>query len=133
MDDRQTHASFLASIDDVHSYDQGGFLGLIGHRGDAPAPFDALDGPRLAAPGRSHPLPLVRPAELIRPSTAGLDGVIEVEIADTGRGGDPRADPGRGPGTCQRTTGWDPARGRSALRGGTEPRATGQQGAGRQP
>ena len=79
MDDRQTRASFLASIDDVRSYGEGGFLGLAGHRGDAPAPFDALDGSRLAAPGRSHPLPLVDPAGLIRPTTDGLDGVIEVE------------------------------------------------------
>ncbi len=79
MDDRQTRISFLASIDDVGSYGAGGFFGLLGHGGDAPAPFDALDGPRLAAPGRSHPLPLIDPAELIRPTSDGLDGVIEVE------------------------------------------------------
>ena len=79
MDDRQTHASFLASIHDVSSYGEGGFLGLMGHRSDAPAPFDALDGPCLAAPGRSHPLPLMDPAELIGPTTDGIDGVIEVE------------------------------------------------------
>ena len=79
VNDRQAHPSFLAPIDDVRSYGQGGFTGPLGHRGDAPAPFDALDGPRLAAPGRGHPLPLVDPAELICPTTAGLDGVIEVE------------------------------------------------------
>lgn len=79
MDDRQTRASFLASIDDVRSYDEGGSFGLVGHGGDAPTPFDALDGPRLAAPGRGHPLPLVDPTELIRPTTTGLDGVIEAE------------------------------------------------------
>lgn len=79
VDDRQTRAGFLDSIDDVRAYEEGGLFGLMGHRGDAPAPFDALDGPRLAAPGRSHPLPLVDPLELIRSSTDGLDGVIEVE------------------------------------------------------
>jgi hypothetical protein len=79
VDDRQTRISFLASISDVRSYGEGGFFGLVGHGGDAPAPFDALDGPRLAAPGRSHPLPLIDPAELVRPTTAGLDGVIEIE------------------------------------------------------
>jgi hypothetical protein len=79
VDDRQTRASFLAMIDDVRSFGEGGLLGLTGHRGDAPAPFDALDGPRLAAPGRSHPLPLVDPAALIRPTIDGIDGVIEVE------------------------------------------------------
>ncbi len=105
VDDRQTTASFLASIDDVRSYGEGGFLGLLAHRGDAPTPFDALDGPRLAAPGRSHPLPLVDPAELIRPTTDGLEGVIEVEIADPGRGGDPRAGPGRCPRERRRTPG----------------------------
>jgi len=79
VDDRQIRPSFLASIDDVRSYGDGGSFGLVGHRGDAPAPFDALDGSRLAAPGRGHPLPLIDLAELIRPSTAGLDGVVEVE------------------------------------------------------
>ena len=79
MDDRHTHISFLASIDDVGSYGAGGFFGLLGHGGDAPAPFDALDGPRLAAPGRSHALPLVDPGELIGPTTDGLEGLIEVE------------------------------------------------------
>jgi len=79
MDDRQTRISFLAPIDDVRSYGGGGLFGFLGRGGDAPAPFDALDGPRLAAPGRGHPLPLVDSAELIRPATDGLDGVIEVE------------------------------------------------------
>jgi hypothetical protein len=78
VDDRQAPASFLARIDDARSYGEGG-LGFLDHGGSAPAPFDALDGPRLAAPGRSHPLPLLDPAELIRPTTDGLDGVIEVE------------------------------------------------------
>jgi hypothetical protein len=78
MDDRPAAASFLARIDDARSFGEGGF-GFLGHAGAAPAPFDALDGPRLAAPGRSHPLPLVVPAELIRPTTDGLDGSIEVE------------------------------------------------------
>ena len=105
MNDRQAHPSFLAPIDDVRSYGQGGFTGPLGHRGDAPAPFDALDGPRLAAPGRGHPLPLVDPAELICPTTAGLDGVIEVEIADAGRGGGQWAGAGRCPPTHRRTAG----------------------------
>jgi hypothetical protein len=79
VDDRLARVSFLASIDDVRSYGEGGLLGLLGHGGDAPSPFDGLDGPRLAAPGRSHPLPLIGPAELIRQVTDGLEGVIEVE------------------------------------------------------
>jgi len=79
VDDRRTQGSFLTSIDDVRAYGEGGLLDFIGHRGDAPAPFHALDGPQLAAPGRSHPLPLVDPVELIRSRTDGLDGVIEAE------------------------------------------------------
>ena len=79
MTDRQTRSSFLASIDDVDSYGAGAFLSLGGHGGDAPTPFDALDGSRLAAPGRGHPLPLIDPAELVRTRSDGLDGVIEVE------------------------------------------------------
>jgi hypothetical protein len=79
VDEHQTRISFLASIDDVRSYGEVGFFGLVGHGGDAPAPFDALDGPRLAAPGRSHPLPPIDPAELVRSRSDGLDGVIEVE------------------------------------------------------
>lgn len=79
MDDPPTRVSFLSSIEDVRSFGGGGFSGLLGHRGTAPVPLDALDGPLLAAPGRSHPLPLIDPARLVRSTTAGLDGVIRVE------------------------------------------------------
>jgi hypothetical protein len=79
VDDHQTRIDFLASIDDVRSYGEGGSFGLVGHGGDAPAPFDALDGPRLAASGRGHPLPLIDPAELVRSRSHGVDGAIEIE------------------------------------------------------
>jgi hypothetical protein len=41
-------------------------LGLGGHSGSAPAPFDALNGPRLAGGEGSHPLHSVAPEELLR-------------------------------------------------------------------
>jgi hypothetical protein len=40
----------------------------FGHSGSAPAPFDALNGPRLAGPSGSHPLHDVRAEELVRSS-----------------------------------------------------------------
>ncbi len=52
---------------------------FFGHSGSAPAPFDALDGPRLAGPEGSHPLHDVRAEELIRPSTDAVRGEITVD------------------------------------------------------
>lgn len=52
-------------------------LGLFGHTGSAPPPFNALDGPRLAGPEGSHPLHEVQVEELLTPS----DGRIVGEIA----------------------------------------------------
>lgn len=46
--------------------------------GDAPSPFDALDGHRLAGPQGSHPLAGVTAADLLRPATDGLIGGIEL-------------------------------------------------------
>ncbi len=57
----------------------GGFFGFGGHSGSAPAPFDALDGPRLAGRDGSHPLALVRPLDLLRPTSDGLDGEIVLD------------------------------------------------------
>ena len=42
----------------------GGLFGWGGHSGDAPTPFDALDGGRLAGPDGSHPLAAIDPSEL---------------------------------------------------------------------
>ena len=52
---------------------------FFGHSGSAPAPFDALDGPRLAGPDGSHPLHDVRPEELVRAATDQLRGEIVVD------------------------------------------------------
>lgn len=62
----------------------------FGHSGSAPAPFDGLDGPRLAGPSGSHPLHDVRPEELIRSSdeVSGeivLDAPATVGVGMTGR------------------------------------------------
>ncbi len=46
------------------------------HQGSAPAPFDALNGSRLAGLEGSHPLHTVRPEELVRP----MDGPIRGEF-----------------------------------------------------
>jgi len=50
-----------------------------GHTGSAPAPFDAIDGPRLAGPEGSHPLHDVTAAELVRTSSGGVSGVITLD------------------------------------------------------
>ncbi|MFP5342623.1 MAG: hypothetical protein ACLGIJ_06845, partial [Candidatus Limnocylindria bacterium] len=52
---------------------------MFGHAGSAPAPFDALDGPRLAGPEGSHPLHDVRPEELVVPSTGAVVGQIVLD------------------------------------------------------
>jgi len=51
----------------------------VAHSGSAPTPFDAVDGNRLAGPQGSHPLAAISIAELIRPSTDGLDGEIAIK------------------------------------------------------
>ena len=50
----------------------------FGHSGSAPAPFDRLNGSRLAGPVGSHPLHDVRPAELIQ-SSGALRGDITLD------------------------------------------------------
>lgn len=47
--------------------------------GDAPAPFDGLDGHRLAGPTGSHPLAGITAQDLLRPVTGGLEGGIELQ------------------------------------------------------
>jgi hypothetical protein len=46
--------------------------------GDAPTPFDARDGRRLAGPQGSHPLAGLTAADLLRSATDGLAGGIEL-------------------------------------------------------
>ena len=73
--------SFRAAISSRQSYADGGMLGmgmLIAPSGNAPSPFDALNGPRLAGPQGSHPLANVDPRQLIGPATSGLEGAIEL-------------------------------------------------------
>jgi hypothetical protein len=52
---------------------------MFGYRGSAPAPFDALDGPRLAGPDGSHPLRSVRSEELVTTSTGAVEGDIVLD------------------------------------------------------
>lgn len=52
---------------------------MFGYRGSAPAPFDAIDGPRLAGPEGSHPLHSVRSEELVTASTGAIDGDIVLD------------------------------------------------------
>lgn len=70
----------------------GSSLSLFGgHTGSSPAPFDAVDGHRLAGPTGSHPLHDVSVDELVRPSsgqfdaTFTLDGPARVGDGITGR------------------------------------------------
>jgi hypothetical protein len=46
-------------------------LGLFPHKGSAPAPFGALNGPQLAGPEGSHPLHAVRAEQLVEPDDRG--------------------------------------------------------------
>jgi hypothetical protein len=50
--------------------------GMIGKWGRTPTPFDAVDGGRLVGPQGSHPLAAIDAHELVRQSSAGLDGQI---------------------------------------------------------
>ena len=56
-----------------------GFDSIGGHKGSAPSPFDALDGPRLAGPQGSHPLHAVAAAELVRTSSGAVTGEIALD------------------------------------------------------
>ena len=76
------HESFRTTIEDQRSFADGGSLGIglpYTPHGDAPTPFDALDGPRLAGPSGSHPLAGVDARTLITPTTGGLVGSIELD------------------------------------------------------
>ncbi len=58
----------------------GGFgLGAFGHKGSAPSPFDAANGPRLAGPQGSHPLHAIRPEDLVRPGDGAVAGEIVLD------------------------------------------------------
>lgn len=55
-------------------------LGSLVHRsGSAPAPFDAINGPRLAAPQGSHPLHGVLVEELVKAADGGVSGEIVLD------------------------------------------------------
>jgi len=53
-------------------------FGYGGKSGSAPTPFDAVEGHRLAGPSGSHPLAAVALDELVRTTSDGLDGAIEI-------------------------------------------------------
>lgn len=72
---------FLGSIDAGHTYEDPAAAASgpsVTPRGDAPAPFDARDGHRLAGPQGSHPLVGLTAGDLLRTSTDGLTGGIEL-------------------------------------------------------
>ena len=52
---------------------------MFGHQGSAPAPFDAIDGPRLAGPEGSHPLRDVRSEELVTTTSGAIEGEIVLD------------------------------------------------------
>jgi hypothetical protein len=62
--------------------------GWTGHRGNAPTPFDAVDGARLAGPQGSHPLAAISIDELVRRSSDGLDGTLIIDNPDAVRIGE---------------------------------------------
>jgi len=66
----------------------GGAGGWSGHSGNAPTPFDAVDGARLAGPDGSHPLAAVSIEEMVAPASAALDGRITIENGDAIRIGE---------------------------------------------
>jgi len=51
----------------------------LGHKGSAPSPFDALNGPRLAGSQGSHPLHSVSAEELLNPSDGAVGGEFTLE------------------------------------------------------
>jgi hypothetical protein len=58
----------------------------FGHSGSAPAPFDAINGGRLAGPSGSHPLHDVRPEELVQSSDAVRGEIVLDAPAVVGTG-----------------------------------------------
>jgi hypothetical protein len=56
----------------------GGIFGWGGKSGNSPPPFDAVERTQLAGPQGSHPLAALAPEQLVRRSTDGLDGSIEI-------------------------------------------------------
>jgi hypothetical protein len=72
---------FLGSIDTGQTFADPGTAGRgpsVTPGGNAPTPFDAIDSHRLAGPQGSHPLARLAAADLLRESTDGLDGSIEL-------------------------------------------------------
>lgn len=51
----------------------------FGHTGSAPAPFDAINGSRLAGRSGSHPLHAVRAEELLRPADGPVHGTFSFD------------------------------------------------------
>lgn len=56
-----------------------GGMGSFGRSGEAPSPFDAVNGHRLAGPDGSHPLHDVRIEELVRDGDGSLTGRITID------------------------------------------------------
>jgi hypothetical protein len=74
-------AGFLGGIGMSRSFEDPGTWSQgpsIVPSGSAPVPFDRLDGHRLAGPQGSHPLVGLPAADLLRSSTDGLAGGIEL-------------------------------------------------------
>jgi hypothetical protein len=71
---------FMEAIGQSRSFEDSAWSQLPGATpsGNAPAPFDRLDGHRLAGPQGSHPLVGLTAADLLRPATGGLTGGIEL-------------------------------------------------------
>ncbi|MCY7419958.1 MAG: hypothetical protein LH650_16005 [Chloroflexi bacterium] len=72
---------FRGAIGGQRSFADGGTLGSglgMTPSGSVASPFDGLDGSRLAGPSGSHPLAIVTAEELLRPTTGGLEGTIEL-------------------------------------------------------
>ena len=67
---------FLSAVQRAGS--SSGF-GYGGKSGSSPAPFDAVDGSRLAGPSGSHPLAAIGLDELVQTASDGLEGSIEID------------------------------------------------------
>src|SRR5664280_3869880 len=52
---------------------------FVGRTGSAPAPFDAINGPRLAGPQGSHPLHTVLAEELVKAADGPIVGEITLD------------------------------------------------------
>jgi len=53
--------------------------GYSGRTGSTPTPFDAVDGYRLVGPQGTHPLAQLSIEELLKPTSGGLSGSIEIK------------------------------------------------------